>query len=220
LLLPLLFQERTLLESYGPEHPEVRAVRARIAVVRDFISQHAAGAPPEPVRPAAATIPAPVPDTAREKPADPQPIVMPVVQQLPAMPAAEPEPGGAAAGFLVQLIGILVALVVVLLVQVVALLIVLRRWTAKLTPQVRVELVHVPGGLRSEPVAGEVVSQRVYLNTPGPRGPDLMNLDLGPGYRDQVRAMGEAELKEDQAVFKQILEDNLRMQKQISDEPV
>ncbi len=53
ILLPLLLQERALLEDYGPDHPEVCNLRARIETVRDFLLRHpepALADRPEPAR--------------------------------------------------------------------------------------------------------------------------------------------------------------------------
>jgi hypothetical protein len=39
-LLPLLLEESRLLDNYGPEHPAVRSVRARINAVRKYLERH------------------------------------------------------------------------------------------------------------------------------------------------------------------------------------
>src|SRR5207237_765592 len=46
-LLPLLLQEQQLLESYGADHPDVKSVRKRIALVRNVLKQQAAAGDPE-----------------------------------------------------------------------------------------------------------------------------------------------------------------------------
>jgi capsular exopolysaccharide synthesis family protein len=42
-LLPLLLQEKTLLQDCGEDHPEVKAVRQKIAMIREFYAKKAAG---------------------------------------------------------------------------------------------------------------------------------------------------------------------------------
>jgi hypothetical protein len=39
LLLPFLLQEKLLLEKYGDDHPEVKEVRSRIKVVREYLEK-------------------------------------------------------------------------------------------------------------------------------------------------------------------------------------
>lgn len=39
-LLPLLLEEKRLLAHYGPDHPDVRSVRERIQIVREYLAKH------------------------------------------------------------------------------------------------------------------------------------------------------------------------------------
>jgi hypothetical protein len=248
-LLPLLLREQDLLKSFGKDHPEVQALRARIQVVRVWLATHPQPPRPEPVRaeapPAPIVIvqPPPPPEWPTEpaKPAPPPTVTERIVEvrtvpspappievhtvpvevhTVPAPPievhtvAPPAPPPPAANGLLTQLITVLAALVVILLVQLVALVIVLRRFGARLTPQVRVELVQAP------PAAGEVLTQRVYLEAPAPPArapaapmPDLPDLNA---YRDELAAQADAEKEQDAAVFRQVFEDNLRLREQLS----
>jgi hypothetical protein len=45
-LLPLLLEEKNLLVNYGPGHPEVRSIRERIRIVREYLAQHPPAPPP------------------------------------------------------------------------------------------------------------------------------------------------------------------------------
>jgi hypothetical protein len=45
-LLPLLLEERSFYEIYGPEHPYFRSVRERIRIVREYLAQHPPAPPP------------------------------------------------------------------------------------------------------------------------------------------------------------------------------
>src|SRR5262249_55572313 len=55
-LQPLLTKERALVQQYGPDHPEVRSIRAQIDAIREFI-----GRPPS--APAKSESPSPTPRT-------------------------------------------------------------------------------------------------------------------------------------------------------------
>ncbi len=62
MLLALLREEKALLEQFGPEHPDVQAVRGRIEAVRQFIGC------PAPAEPSAAAVePRPAPGQLQEK---------------------------------------------------------------------------------------------------------------------------------------------------------
>jgi hypothetical protein len=50
-LLPLLLEEKNLLANYGPGHPDVRSVRERIQIVREYLAQHPPAPPPTILRP-------------------------------------------------------------------------------------------------------------------------------------------------------------------------
>jgi len=45
-LLPLLLEEGSLLANYGPKHPDVRSIRERIRIVREYLAQHPPAPPP------------------------------------------------------------------------------------------------------------------------------------------------------------------------------
>ena len=50
-LLPLLMEEKRLLEFYGPQHPKVLSVRERIQIAREHLAQHPPAPPPAIVAP-------------------------------------------------------------------------------------------------------------------------------------------------------------------------
>jgi hypothetical protein len=82
LLLPLLLQEKTLLTNYGPDHPDVIAVRARIVAVREFLAEQSAAAEAKPAQNPPAATPAVLPPPAGE--------VKPAI--TPASACVRPEP--------------------------------------------------------------------------------------------------------------------------------
>src|SRR5262249_35579057 len=45
-LLPLLLEEKRLLAYCGPGHPDVRSIRERIWIVREYLAQHPPAPPP------------------------------------------------------------------------------------------------------------------------------------------------------------------------------
>lgn len=222
-LLPLLLREQELLKHYGSDHPEVEAIRARIRVVREWLGRQ----PPPIVRVEARTAPAEKPaPPARPSPPpvvqEPKPQPVPVsppaiervieVRQLPAeQPAASPTK------VLVQLVSILAALAVMLLVQLVALFVVLRRFAGKLTPQVRVEVVNSPAS-PSQPPPPEVLSQRIYLDStePTPRHPSPPPMPHLPSYEEVRQSEEVAAQQQDDAVFRQVFEDNLRLREKLA----
>jgi hypothetical protein len=99
--------------------------------------------------------------------------------------------------------------VVILLIQLVALIVILRRWAAKLSPLLRLEVVNGPGW-KSEPVAGEVLAQRIYLDSPE-HPARRSRVDDIPDYHDEW----QAEATPDAAVLRQVFEDNLRLRQQL-----
>jgi hypothetical protein len=118
---------------------------------------------------------------------------------------------------MVQLVSILGALVVMLLVQLVALMLILRRYANKLTPQVRLEVVN-GGHSPSAPVPGEVLSQRVYLDPgePLPRRDYPPPMPDIPSYEEVRPAEEESAQQQDEAVFRLVFEDNLRLHEQLA----
>jgi len=73
-LLPLLLEEKRLLELYGPRHPKVLSVRERIKVAREQLAQHPPAPPPPPI---------PVQRTYREVPGPTGSTSSPPVQTAP-----------------------------------------------------------------------------------------------------------------------------------------
>ena len=233
LLLPLLEKEQQLLEKFGVDHPEVKANRARQAAVRQYIAEQPLPAP----RPQAKAEPDTEPPLANshfphadspsakaaplaEPKAKEPPPVLPAAAGRAADPQSQtaPQPGSSLTSVLLQLITILAALVVILLVQLVALLVILRRYAAKLTPQLRVELVNGVSGHKSEAAPGEVLAQRIYLESPEPalrRRPAAV--EEMPSYRDELHAGKEAGPQREDAVLRQIFEDNLRLREQLGE---
>jgi hypothetical protein len=229
-LLPLLLREQDLLKHYGSDHPEVEAIRARIAVVREWLARQPSPPQPapvvrveartaageEPVAPARSNQTPLVQETRPQlpPPAAPSPTVERVIEvrQLPAE-----QPAGSPTNILVQLVSILAALVVMLLVQLVALFVVLRRYAGKLTPQVRVEVVN-SGGDPSPPLPPEVMSQRIAIESPepAPRNTSPPPMPDLPSYEEVRRAEEEAAQQQDDAVFRQVFEDNLRLREQLA----
>jgi hypothetical protein len=57
ILLPLLLQERMLLQEYGHDHPEVRTIQSRIETAREFLRQHPEPQPAERPQPPVAVVP-------------------------------------------------------------------------------------------------------------------------------------------------------------------
>jgi hypothetical protein len=117
-----------------------------------------------------------------------------------------------------QVLKILAVLVMILLVQVVALILVFRRYAGRLVPQVRVEVVQNPAAA----AASEVLVHRVEVASATAesrrRGTALDDVpELPPEYADEVRAKMDAKQSQDEAVLRQIMEDNLRMRKQIAE---
>lgn len=80
-LLQLMQKEQELLLHFGPEHPEILAIRARLGVVRSYIASKPAPAPvaPTPVPQPVATQPAPAPATAAQ-----DEVLVPVTFTVPA----------------------------------------------------------------------------------------------------------------------------------------
>jgi hypothetical protein len=64
-LLPLLLEEKSLLANYGPAHPDVRSLRERIQVVREYLAQYSPAPPPTTLAPQP---PIAVPTPCREAP--------------------------------------------------------------------------------------------------------------------------------------------------------
>jgi hypothetical protein len=94
-LLPLLLEEKRLLESYGPRHPKVLSVRERIEVVREYLAQHPPAPPPTIL---AAPPPIPVQTPYREAPSTTTGTSSSPVQTvplpLPPIRSQSLEPGG------------------------------------------------------------------------------------------------------------------------------
>ncbi len=225
-LLPLLLREQDLLKRFGKDHPEVQAVEGRIRVIREWLAHQ----PPPIVRVEARTKPANEPANDPTAPAQPTPL--PVVQEIRLQPApvAPPaiervievrqlpaeQPASSSTKIMVQLVSILAALVVVLLVQLVVLVLVVRRYAGKLTPQVRVEVVNAGGNQPATP-PGEVLSQRVYLESNEPaRGEFPPPMPEMPSFEDVRKSEEEAAQEQDEAVFRQVFEDNLRLREQLA----
>jgi len=78
-LLPLLAQERALLQNFGPDHPDVRDVRARIEVTADWIQRQPKREPAQPPAPPAIHV------ELAQPPA--QPAIHVAVAQPPVQPA-------------------------------------------------------------------------------------------------------------------------------------
>ncbi len=92
-LLPLLLEEKRLLENYGPRHPKVISVRERIEIAREHLAQH----PPAPPPP-----PNPVQRPYRQVPSPTASTISPPVQTapllLPSIRSKSLEQGGAEGG--------------------------------------------------------------------------------------------------------------------------
>jgi hypothetical protein len=220
-LLPLLLKEQELLKYFGSDHPEVQSVRARIRIVRDWLANQPAPIvrveARTPVEPPAPARPQPTPEPLPELKAPvtavaPPPVVERVIE---VRQAAAEQPASSSMGIMVQLVSIFAALVVMLLVQLLALMLFLRRYGDKLTPQVRVEVVN---GAGNSSAPGEVLSQRVYLDsseTP-PRHEFPPPMPEMPSFEEVRNSEEESAQQQDEAVFRQVFEDNLRLQEQLA----
>jgi hypothetical protein len=134
-------------------------------------------------------------------------------------PSFDPAPS-ALGSTAVQVLTILAALVMILLVQIVALILVFRRYAGQLVPQVRVEVVQNP----SEGGNAEVLVHRVQLASAvaesrrrGAGKPSDDVPELPPDYAEEVRSQMDAKQRQDEAVLRQIVADNLRMRKQMDE---
>src|SRR5262249_55505711 len=102
LLLALRVKEKSLLVDFGRDHPAVRSVRQRLAIVTEFLRQHPYDPPVSPPRPkpapvtqpAVATVPAPTakPDVPLTVHAAPPPPTFPEYRVL-TKPLAFPDNG-------------------------------------------------------------------------------------------------------------------------------
>ena len=93
-LLPLLAQEKALLQNFGPDHPEVRDVRARIEVTQDWIKRQPKREPaPAPTQPPihVALNPAPVQPAIHVELA-PAPVQPAIHVEMPAPVVVAPPP--------------------------------------------------------------------------------------------------------------------------------
>jgi hypothetical protein len=92
-LLPLLMEERNLLVDFGPEHPQVIAIRERIEAVRAYFANHV---PPPCFKSAPTPVPPPLPEPVRVAAMETRPVeapraeVRPVAAALPMDRAAPP----------------------------------------------------------------------------------------------------------------------------------
>jgi hypothetical protein len=116
----------------------------------------------------------------------------------------------------VQYLEVFAALVMILLVQIVALIIVFRRYAGRLVPQVRVEVVQDPAAGATREVTVHRVEVASATAETRRRGAALNDVpELPPEYADEVRAKMDAKQRQDEGVLRQIVEDNLKMRKQI-----
>lgn len=182
--------------------PAANSVKAETAKVQTLPATPAAKES-EPVAVAALTVPASTvaPPLAR-------PVSEPILRDAP------PSGYGSA---VVQFMTILAALVMILLVQIVALILVFRRYAGQLVPQVRVEVLNNP----SATGPSDVLVHRIQLVSPVSEGRGRVTgksddlPELGPEHAEEVRSKDEAKRRQDEAVLRQIVADNLRMRQQI-----
>jgi hypothetical protein len=216
LLLPLLQQEQALLQNFGPEHPQVKAVRARIAVVREYLQQYperetTTVAKPMDSGPIADKFEAASPCgdkfenlsglfatsietklVAAETPAVDRQVfklaaTSPPAPTPPTVTIAPTAPAWATAT--AQFLGTAAALLFGLALQVVGLAWVLRRYGSRLTPSVRVEMPQQP----------TVVVSRAPRRKPVK--PKASRLPVDP---------------RDAGILQQVFEDNLRLHDELT----
>jgi hypothetical protein len=227
-LLQLLLQERTLLESYGKDHPQVVSLRARIAVVRMFVEERRdeerraeerrltleekkrANVPPIIVNlpaPAAPPPPPAVEPAPPKKPERPAPASQPLPKPEPVRSESAPAPEIKPAVEVQRPAppvgpslppALLVGALLGLLLQAVTLVCLLRRPTPRHDGTVRVELVN-GGPLVAAPATTPAAAQ--------------------PRQRTAVRINEETPQPESAAVpiFRQVLADNLRLRTEIAE---
>jgi hypothetical protein len=124
-------------------------------------------------------------------------------------------------------------------VQTVVLLLILRRFASRLALEVGVELINGQfAGSQAEPKPAEIVAQRIQVDEPavprgrgagpldaepavprgrgaGPLDEDLADAGLGPSYADEQHAQEDAKTRLEQAVLRQVFEENMRLREQI-----
>jgi hypothetical protein len=125
-----------------------------------------------------------------------------------------------------MIVGLGTAIFVSVLVHLVVLSRILRRAASKFGGQTRVEVVHVqapalPARMMAPEPATAAAAPATVAGDGAPEGDDypesetLEEFDIGPTYEEELRMKEEAMRQHEEAVMRQIFEDNLRLREEL-----
>lgn len=234
LLLALKTQEQLLLQDFGPEHPQILSLRARMKTLADFTAQKKASEPVVvPSTPAPLPVevtsyrPAPDIDGAREGQKAPVETSIPATVETAPVAASQvkatvqnPVELSFVAATLSQMTGVLIGLFLGLLVHMVALLWVVRRLGRQLAPLFRLEVVN-RGESQGSAATGPISYSRVVCADEPLGARETVNpqrkFDLGPSYEDELAQKIKDKKQQENAILEEVFQQNVQLQSQIKD---